>query len=307
MVNYTYNGKTLICDPLKLNVFRAGTENDKAQTGDWNKMGLRDLTVRPGEWSIQKGSNSVDLYITNVYKAANPHTFITQLSFKVAADGTIFVNSTIDPTMKNVVLPKIGYILEMPAGFENFTWFGRGPWDSYEDRKEACFEGIYNSTVKEQWTGYVLPQEMGNKEDVRWMTLTNNAGDGLLFIAPDQMDASVAHWRPEDMILDRSGNRIKHPYQMKFRENTVVSLDARNRALGNASCGADVMDKYELKAEYTLFNFMIQPLEKKYTNDELAQKARVKSPICNPVKIDQNEKGKSYSLQPPSRHRSTTR
>ena len=102
--------------------------------------------------------------------------YTTQFSFKVMDDGTIFVSSVIDPAIKNVILPKIGYVLEMPEGFENFTWFGRGPWDSYADRKEACFEGVYNSTVAEQWTGYVLPQEMGNKEEVRWMGITDTAG-----------------------------------------------------------------------------------------------------------------------------------
>lgn len=131
--------------------------------------------------------------VTNVYTATLPYSFTTQFSFKVMDDGTIFVSSVIDPAIKNVILPKIGYVLEMPEGFENFTWFGRGPWDSYADRKEACFEGVYNSTVAEQWTGYVLPQEMGNKEEVRWMGITDTAGTGALFIAPEKMSVSVAH------------------------------------------------------------------------------------------------------------------
>lgn len=290
--SYELNGKSVISEPLQLNVFRAPTDNDKTHTADWDKMGLRNLKVKAGTWDIKESEtkNAVDLSITNVYTATSPYTFTTQVAFKVMNDGTIFVSSVIDPAVKNVVLPKIGYVLEMPEGFEDFTWFGRGPWDSYLDRKESCFEGVYNSTVNDQWTGYVLPQEMGNKEEVRWMCMTDAEGVGALFIAPDKMATSVAHWRASDMYVNRD-NRVKHPYQMKFRKNTVVCLDAHNRALGNASCGPDVREIYELKADNTIFNFIISPVTEKSTNDQLSEKARISSPVCSPVKIEKGSKG----------------
>ena len=292
LTRYTLNGETLISQPLKLNVFRAGTENDKTQTAGWDNMGLRNLTLTPGEWKAVSAASGdvVDLSITNLYKAKNPHHFTNHIAFKVFADGTIFVNSLIDPAVKQVVLPKIGYVLEMPGAYENFSWFGRGPWDSYVDRKESCFEGFYTSKVKDQWTNYVLPQEMGNKEEVRWLGLTNEQGSGLLFVAPEQMAATVSNWRAQDMVVDRN-NRVLHPYQMKFRDATVICLDAKNRALGNASCGPDVMDKYELKAETTVFNFIIMPLEAASSVDAMAAKARVESPVCSPVQIERDAQG----------------
>lgn len=290
--SYVLNGKSIICEPLKLNVFRVPTDNDKTHSADWDNMGLRNLKVKAGTWDVKESvsKNLVDLSVTNVYTATLPYSFTTQFSFKVMDDGTIFVSSVIDPAIKNVILPKIGYVLEMPEGFENFTWFGRGPWDSYADRKEACFEGVYNSTVAEQWTGYVLPQEMGNKEEVRWMGITDTAGTGALFIAPEKMSVSVAHWRASDMYVNRD-NRVKHPYQMSFRKNTVVCLDARNRALGNASCGPDVREMYELKAENTIFNFIISPITEKSSNDRLSEQGRISSPVCSPVKIEKDTKG----------------
>lgn len=294
LTSYVLNGKSIICAPLKLNVFRAPTDNDKTHAADWDNMGLRNLRMKKaGTWSVKEtdAKNAVDLSITNVYTATSPYTFTTQAAFKVMNDGTIFVSSVIDPAIKNVILPKIGYVLEMPEGFEDFTWFGRGPWDSYPDRKEACFEGVYNSTVNDQWTNYVVPQEMGNKEEVRWMSMTDADGVGALFIAPDKMAASVAHWRAGDMYVNRD-NRVKHPYQMNFTKNTVVCLDARNRALGNASCGPDVRDVYELKADNTIFNFIIAPIATTKTNDQLSEEARISSPICSPVKIAKGEKGK---------------
>ena len=290
--SYILNGKQAINAPVELNVFRAATDNDKTQAPGWDNMGLRDLTVEAGKWEVKKNNdNTVDLDITNVYTAKKPFAFTSRMSFKISGDGAIFVNAIIDPAIKNIIIPKIGYRLEMPKGYENLTWFGRGPWESYTDRKEACLEGVYNSTVSEQWEQYLLPQETGNKEDVRWMGLTDQNGFGLLFVAPDKMSASATHYRGQDIYTTWT-DRKTHPYEVTFCENTIVCLDANMRALGNASCGADVLEKYELKAENTIFSFMIIPVNSKKNNEQLSEKARFESPVCSPVKVERDKQGK---------------
>lgn len=292
LIRYTYNNKLMLNTPLQLNLFRLPTENDKAQAKNWDDLGIRLLTLKPGTWDIKETSNAVDLSIVNTYTAKAPNTFKNQILFKVTSDGNIYVSSVIDPAVKNSVIPKAGYRVEMPAGFEKLVWFGRGPWESYSDRKEACFEGVYTSTVTEQWEKYVLPQETGNKEDVRWMSLTDNTGDGIMFVAPQEMTASATHFRPEDLYTDRN-NRQKHPYQAKskFTVNTVVNVNAIMRGLGNASCGPDVLEKYEFKASNVTFNFIIMPVEGNPTNDQLSEKARVNFPLCEPVTVTRNSQG----------------
>ncbi|MCP9612736.1 glycoside hydrolase family 2 TIM barrel-domain containing protein [Coprobacter tertius] len=291
--SYTFNEQQIINKPLALNLFRLPTENDKEQTWRWDDIGLRNLSVKNISCSFEETDNAVDLNFVNTYSGKSPNTFKTQVLFKVMSDGTIFVSSVIDPTVKNSILPRIGFRLEMPKEFENLTWFGRGPWESYNDRKEACFEGVYNSTVTEQWEKYVLPQETGNKEDVRWMSLTDNSGSGLLFIASGNMSASATHFRPEDIYINRN-NRSKHPYEAKkkFCENTVIYLNAEMRALGNASCGPDVLEKYELKSKKTNFNFIILPVSGNPDNDKLSEMARIALPICAPVTIERDKQGK---------------
>lgn len=290
--DYIFDGEQFISEPLKLNIFRAPTNNDHAQLGNWDNMGLRNLSVKAGTWEVRQdpSGGAIDLSITNTYTATAPCTFYNKISFRVLNDGTIFISSVIDPSAKGIVLPKVGYRLEMPEDFENLTWFGRGPWESYADRKEACFESVYNSTVSEQWEKYPQPQENGNKEDVRWMALTNTNGKGLLFVAPQKMASSATHFRAEDIYTDRN-NRLRHPYELKFRKNTIVCLDAHMRALGNASCGPDVLEKYELRAEYTTFNFAILPLGSKQNAEEISVKARFEIPVCAPVKIKRDKKG----------------
>ena len=291
--SYTYNGVTLINQPLLLNAFRVPTDNDGRHAQEWDNMGLRNLTKTPGKWTIEQDeadSTSVTLSITNTYRGSGSTAFTTVMRYNVMADGTIVVSSIIDPAVKGALLPKLGYKLEMVRGYEQFTWYGRGPWDSYPDRKESCLVGLYDSTVDAQWTPFVKPQETGNKEEVRWMALRNDQGRGLLFVSPQTMSASVAHWRAADVYTDRN-NRKKHPYEMTTIASTVVCLDAYTRALGNASCGPDVLSQYERYAATTNFGFIIMPIGEPMSNEQLAAKARVASNVCEPVSITHTNRG----------------
>ncbi|MCR4959237.1 MAG: DUF4981 domain-containing protein, partial [Prevotella sp.] len=225
--NYTYDGTSMVSQPLQLNVFRLPTDNDGRQSGTWDNMGLRKLTVKGTGAEVQPAEDkkTVSVALTSTYTGQNGTAFDVLLDFIVCADGTLMVNSFIRPASTGAIIPKMGFRLEMPAAMEQLAWFGRGPWDSYRDRKEACLPAIYTSTVTEQREDYILPQEHGTKQDVRWMALSNSEGKGLLFVAPDQMAASAVHFRPEDNYTNK-GSRMKHTYQFKSCTNTVVSLDA---------------------------------------------------------------------------------
>lgn len=286
--SYQANGKELIDNSVKFNMYRLPTDNDGRQSGSWESMGLRNLKVTPGEWAAKVNDNgSVTLSITNVYNGVAPNSFKTQMAYTVTPDGIIAVSSMITPSKRNVIIPRIGFTFDMPKDYENYTWFGRGPWENYRDRKESCFPGLYHSTVSDQWTPYILPQETGNKEEVRFISLTDNRGEGLLIVAPRQMSATASHWRASDNIT--SDGRKKHPHEAKFTEKTVICLDAEMRALGNASCGPDVLERYELRSQNTPFDFVLMPIREKLTDEELVKMARIASPQCQPVVINSDK------------------
>ena len=284
-------GETKIIDKtIKLNAYRLPTDNDGRQRGNWESLGLRSMKATPGKWAMTVNDNgSVTLTVNNTYTGtgSSPMTFTTQMSYTVMPDGVIAVSSLITPSRKNVILPRLGFTFDMPKEYEQYTWYGRGPWENYRDRKEACFPGLYHSTVTEQWTPYILPQETGNKEEVRFVALTDNEDKGLMIVAPGRMSATATHWRPSNNINGQ--NRSKHPYEAKFTDNTVVCIDAEMRALGNASCGPDVLDKYELRSHTTAFDFILMPISSKLTDRELVEMARVASPQCHPVVISSDK------------------
>ena len=293
---YVLDGSSLISQPCKLYTFRIPTENDKAQEGNWETLGVRSLTMTSGTWQVEQDSAKhwVQLSITDTYKTSTSALVFTVCKqFRIYPDGAICVSTLTTPNIEGAVLPKLGFRLEMPPACENITWLGRGPFDSYLDRNYAAHLGIYHSTATEQWTNHIRPQETGNKEDVRWLAVTNSNGKGLMYAAPSGMSTTVGHWRAED-IYTTSWNRKGHPHEVTFQRNTIVSLDAWNRALGNASCGPDVLDRYERKLAQTPFCFMILPILEVSSDTVLAEKGRLGLPVCQPVRF--NDDGHGFAV-----------
>lgn len=291
LTGYAIDGVTMLSKPLYLSAFRLPTDNDGSKKGSWDGMNLPKLssTAKGTSTVVTKAENGKTVTVTmkSTY-GSGANTFDVSLDFIVCADGTLMVNSFIRPQNTGAILPKLGFKLEMPKEMEQLSWFGRGPWDSYRDRKEACLPDIYESTVTKQYEEYILPQEHGTKQEVRWMAVTNDEGKGLLFAAPDQMAASAVHFRPEDNYTN-SNTRKKHTYEFVKCATTVVNLDAATRGLGNNSCGPDVMAKYELKAANTAFRFFIIPLT---AGVKAAEAARVDMPVCQPVSCERLSSGR---------------
>ena len=297
LTGYTLDGVQMMNKALQLNAFRLPTDNDGSKKATWDSMGLRSLstTGKGTDTKVIKADDgkTVTVSMKSTYGNSS-NTFDVSLDFIVCADGTLMVNSFIRPQNTGVILPKLGFKLEMPKEMEQLAWFGRGPWDNYRDRKEACLPGIYQSTVTEQYEEYILPQEHGTKQEVRWMSVTNNEGQGLLFVAPDEMAASAVHFRPEDNYTNKD-TRKKHTYEFVRCDNTVVNLDAATRGLGNNSCGPDVMNKYELKAANIAFRFFIIPLK---AGNDVAAIARVDMPVCQPVSCERQSNGRIKMTTP---------
>ena len=291
LTGFTYDGLEMMSKALQFNAFRLPTDNDGSKKSSWDGMGLPRLsaTGKGTASAVTKAENgkTVTVSMKSTY-GSGTNTFDVSLDFIVCADGTLMVNSFIRPKNTGAILPKLGFRLEMPKEMEQLAWFGRGPWDSYRDRKEACLPAIYQSTVTDQYEEYILPQEHGTKQEVRWLSLTDGEGRGLLFVAPDQMAASAVHFRPEDNYTNKD-TRKKHTYEFVTCQTSVVNLDAATRGLGNNSCGPDVMDKYELKASNTAFRFFIIPLK---AGVKAAEAARVDMPVCQPVSVERQTNGR---------------
>ena len=109
------------------------------------------MALEAGRWTVRQEDGKVILQIKNTYKGKIGFDFQTEIEYTVAADGSILVNSTIIPAINGEIIPRVGYRMELPEGFERMRWYGRGPSENYVDRKDASYVGVYNDLVSNQW------------------------------------------------------------------------------------------------------------------------------------------------------------
>jgi beta-galactosidase len=116
--------------------------------------------------------------------------------------------------------------MTMPEGFNRFRWYGRGPFETYPDRKTGAKLGVYSGTVNDQYSPYLIPQDYGNKTDVRWATLTGDRGIGLMFKASPSTNVSVQHYGTDNL------SRANYRFQLKPQNRITVNIDQAVTGVG---------------------------------------------------------------------------
>ena len=155
-------------------------------------------------------------------------------------------------------LPRFGMTMTLPGAFTNLAWFGRGPHESYWDRKTGAAVGLYESAVWDQYHDYSRPQENGNKTDVRWLALSNDAGTGLLAVGLPFLSTSAHAFLNED--LDHQPGAQRHGIDVKPRDLVTLNLDYKQMGVGgDNSWGAQTHPEYTLPAQPYAYRFRLRP------------------------------------------------
>ena len=291
--NLTYGNNTVITDgngPV-LNALRAFVNNDNWFYSQWFENGLHNLKhTATSSAFIPKADGSIVASFTVVSQAPNgakilggtssgkntieeltespfgesDFKFTTNQIWTVYTDGSVELQSSITSNKDGLVLPRLGYVMKVPAEFENFSYYGRGPIDNYNDRKSGQFIELHNNKVKDEFVNFPKPQDMGNHEDVRWAALTNNNKTGAIFIGNEPMSVTALQYSAMDLTL------APHPYQLSAATDTYLHLDAAVTGLGGNSCGqGGPLEHDRVKAVHHDFGFIIRPATANYSEDAM--------------------------------------
>ena len=259
-------GKNLLSSPLVPNLWRAPTENDGLKLFmdyrgmpdfsfyyqgkvmyEWLDAGLDEVgwskaQMWPGAGCVQAAH---DLHGRSGRKLGR----LVQ-EWRFTEDGpecTFFFD--LDPSLPE--LPRVGVRCELAAGLEKVRWYGRGPNECYSDRKAGAAVGTYELDVDSLQVPYVLPQENGNRTDVRWVELRPSApagkggavdrGAGLRVDGTPLFDFSASHHGARQLWTARHTNELVRQPQV------FLALDAAQRGVGTATCGPDTLERYRLR------------------------------------------------------------
>lgn len=312
LLNYNCNGVELLGDAptIRLSAFRAPLANDKWAMNQWFGAGLRRLEQHANPVTVERLDSGAVRLVTLVTSKGTRKEYLspkgydtghalvedqgaqgeqafcfqTQLVYTILPNGVVSVQAGIFPTGGELVLPRLGYTIEMPEKYDVVTWYGRGPEENYPDRCSAGAVGIYRRTVEGMVERYPKPMEMGNRMDARWVALTDRNGIGLLFAsaADTTMNFSALPFTAE-AITDAA-----HPYQIKPANATVLNLDAGTLGLGGASCGPLPLERDILRTQPTTFAFSLRPI---MAGDDVAGTGRKELPLSGLVSVYRDELG----------------
>ena len=215
-----------------------------------------------GEAGAQLSSDSEALPLTGE-RGEGPllssFSFTSNIVWTVYPDGTIECQSAITGSNPKAILPRLGFLMKLPTRFEaegsKLSYFGCGPQNNYADRKSGMFPAVYESTVRDQFVPFPKPQDMGNREGVQWLALTDATGSGLVFGAlTGSMCTSVLPW--SDLQLTYA----PHPSDLPESDGVYVHLDTKVTGLGGSSCGqGGPLEPDRVYADAHCFGFFIRP------------------------------------------------
>src|SRR5699024_2531717 len=209
--SYKTSGTEMIEAPLKPNYWRAPTDNDAAWQGmagllkEWKDAAQNRTVERISADKVTKGMVSVHI---EGRLPVGRSTYQTRYTF--VGNGDIKVKSSLSKKGDALTsIPRVGMQLAIPESYNTMNWYGRGPQENYIDRNEGAAIGRYSGTVEELVTPYVRPQENANRTGVRWMSLTNDRGEGLMFIGEQPL--SVSAWPYSQQDLAQADHTNEHP------------------------------------------------------------------------------------------------
>ena len=270
LVSYKYAGKEMIEAIPKPNFWRAPTDNDCGNLmgmryGQWKlaSMYLSHKDFRKGPYGpgnmpeVEVNEKSVKVSYT--YIMPTTPTSECKLSYEVFGDGRVKTTLVYDPIKELGDMPEFGVIFKFNADYDRVEWYGLGEAETYSDRKKGAKLGIYANKVADNMARYMVPQECGAKEEVRWAKVTDRKGRGMLFEMDEHngpMMFSALPYTPHEM------ENAMHPYELPEVHYTVVRAAKGQMGIGgDDSWGARTHEEYLLKTDKKMeFSFVFKGL-----------------------------------------------
>lgn len=250
LVSYRYAGKEMIEKIPMPNFWRAPVDNDNgsmapARYAQW-KIASMYISHRNGGMfdnvptKVEEKDNTVK--ITYTYFMPTTPASKCQVAYTVFGDGTIETKLMYDPVEGLPDMPEFGMMFWFNADYDNLTWYGMGPDETYADRRHGAKLGIYSNKVADNMAKYLVPQECGNKVGVRYARLVDAKGRGILFEG-DELSFSALPYTPHEL------ENAAHVYELPQVHHTIVRVAMAQMGVGgDDSWGSWVHPEYHIDA-----------------------------------------------------------
>ena len=276
LTSFSYKGKEIIKKGPEPDFWRAPTDNDYGYDMDkllgvWKKAGERTVLTKANISQPELGKVVVT-FNYDIPDASGKKIGGYATTFTIFGSADVVIKNQFSK-LSGIIpeIPRMGMQMQLPEEFTNLKWLGRGPHENYADRKTSADVGLYESTVADQYTPYIRPQENGYKTDTRWLTLTNDNGSGIL-VSGDPLICFAAlnnihddFESPGKLSQYRKDAKTAntHTVDIKPRDMVNLNIDMGQMGVGgDNSWGALIHTKYRLLDKKYEYSFRIRPIIK---------------------------------------------
>ena len=265
LTEYVYKNRNLITNAPTPNFWRAPLDNDFGQ----------NLQKTSNMWRM--AGESLKVANTSVSKLADGNTLVRvdylvdyldipyTIEYLIFGDGSVKVTGTMNMDGKNhPELLRFGMKMQIPQELEQVEYYGRGPWENYQDRNTSAFVGLYNCNVNDLGFEYIRPQENGYRTDVRYVKFTDQNGNGICFWGSDNLISFNARHNFDEDFDPGFTKKQQHSTDVDKRKILAVNIDLKQMGVGgDDSWGARPLEKYRLLDKVYSYSYIIEPVRTK--------------------------------------------
>jgi len=255
MESWQVKGQEVLLEPLTINIWRAPTDNDVRIAEEWRLDGLDRTFFNCQDFAV----SNVDQDIIQVHVAGSlsadghkPHSAVS-LFYQFLPTGVLKIQLDFEPLNLLTQLPRLGFKTRLNQAFSQATWYGRGPHESYADRKDAAFVDVYKSDFPNLFHPYIKPQENGNRTDVRWLKITGENIPAIKCQGSPLFNFSIHHCSLKNLT------EAMHTDEITWQANPYLYLDFAQTGLGSNACGPDSLAQYRLDPKPYQFSIRLSP------------------------------------------------
>ncbi|MCG3099680.1 beta-galactosidase subunit alpha [Enterobacter sp. DRP3] len=252
------NGEENITREPKINFFKPMIDNHKQEyEGLWQPNHLQIMQEHLRGFDVEQRDDAI-IITTRTLIAPPVFDFGMRCTYRwrITADGQINVELSGERYGEYPhIIPCIGFTLGINGEFDQVSYYGRGPGENYPDSQQASTIDLWHTTVDEMFENYPFPQNNGNRQQVRWATLANRHGSGLLVVPEQPIHFSAWHYTAENI------HAAQHCNELRRCEDITLNLDHQVLGLGSNSWGSEVLDAWRVWFRPFRYGFTLLPLE----------------------------------------------
>jgi len=256
LTSYKWNGTEQIFRPLLPHFKRPLTDNDRRGWKPQRKY-KQWYEAEPKLLSLTADNDGSAARLTARYSVVEDSAIVV-ITYRVLSNGAVEVNYLLEanPALPN--LPKIGMQCGIERSYENINWYGRGLMENYIDRSYGFEAAIYSQSLNDFIEPYAVPQENGNRTDVRWMFLSNKKNEGLLIVADSLLSMSAWPYTEENI------ENAKHTIDLKDAGYITLNIDLVQMGVGGNDSWSEVaapLEKYQIHSGSYHYSFLLLPFK----------------------------------------------